>query len=199
MERESSSFNGGKPVTVVLLGGPGVGKSALTLRLINENFVKDYDPTIEDKYKKEIILDDEVIDLRIVDTAGNDDFKILIDNWITEGDGFLLTFAINDAESLKKLETKKMRIHKIKDTYKVPIILVGTKSDLKNERTVTVEEAEELAKKWNIEYIETSAKLKERSEEPFLKIIKAVLAPKQRPVVPENSGCKRFCNNCIII
>ena len=44
---------------IVLLGGPAVGKSALTLRMITENFVKDYDPTIEDIYTKEIVLDGE--------------------------------------------------------------------------------------------------------------------------------------------
>jgi small GTP-binding protein len=44
---------------IVLLGGPAVGKSALTLRMITQNFVKDYDPTIEDTYRKEITLDGE--------------------------------------------------------------------------------------------------------------------------------------------
>ena len=43
--------------TIVLLGGPAVGKSALTLRMITDNFVKDYDPTIEDIYTKKIIVD----------------------------------------------------------------------------------------------------------------------------------------------
>ncbi len=43
--------------TIVLLGGPAVGKSALTQRVINDNFVKDYDPTIEDIYTKKITVD----------------------------------------------------------------------------------------------------------------------------------------------
>jgi GTPase SAR1 family protein len=43
--------------TIVLLGGPAVGKSALTLRMITENFVKEYDPTIEDIYTKKITVD----------------------------------------------------------------------------------------------------------------------------------------------
>ena len=43
--------------TIVLLGGPAVGKSALTLRMVTENFVKDYDPTIEDIYTKKITVD----------------------------------------------------------------------------------------------------------------------------------------------
>lgn len=43
--------------TIVLLGGPAVGKSALTLRMVTENFAKDYDPTIEDIYTKKITVD----------------------------------------------------------------------------------------------------------------------------------------------
>lgn len=42
---------------IVLLGGPAVGKSALTLRMVTDNFVKDYDPTIEDIYTKKITVD----------------------------------------------------------------------------------------------------------------------------------------------
>ena len=43
--------------TIVVLGGPAVGKSALTLRMITENFVKEYDPTIEDIYTKKVTVD----------------------------------------------------------------------------------------------------------------------------------------------
>lgn len=51
--------------TIVLLGGPAVGKSALTLRMVTENFVKDYDPTIEDIYTKKITVDGKDCVLRI--------------------------------------------------------------------------------------------------------------------------------------
>ena len=51
---------------IVVLGGPGVGKSALTLRLVTENFVKDYDPTIEDRYTKKLTVDGKECTLSIV-------------------------------------------------------------------------------------------------------------------------------------
>ena len=43
--------------TIVLLGGPAVGKSALTLRMVTNNFVSEYDPTIEDIYTKKVTVD----------------------------------------------------------------------------------------------------------------------------------------------
>ena len=46
---------------LVVLGGGGVGKSALTIRLVTDNFLDEYDPTIEDSYRKNVQIDEEVI------------------------------------------------------------------------------------------------------------------------------------------
>ena len=45
---------------LVVVGGGGVGKSALTIQFIQSQFVEDYDPTIEDSYRKNGVIDDEV-------------------------------------------------------------------------------------------------------------------------------------------
>jgi hypothetical protein len=55
-----------------VLGSGGVGKSALTLRFVRDYFVKDWDPTIEDAYRKAITVDDGLCMLEILDTAGQD-------------------------------------------------------------------------------------------------------------------------------
>ena len=58
----------------VVLGSGGVGKSALTFRLITDRFVVGYDPTIEDDYRKQITIDGQVERLDILDTAGQEEF-----------------------------------------------------------------------------------------------------------------------------
>lgn len=45
---------------LVVVGGGGVGKSALTIQFIQSHFVEEYDPTIEDSYRKQCVIDDEV-------------------------------------------------------------------------------------------------------------------------------------------
>ena len=152
--------------TIVLLGGPSVGKSALTLRMVTENFVKDYDPTIEDIYLKKIVVDgmecglsNSLSIIGIVDTAGNDDFAVLVDSWINEGDGFLLVFSIIDRKSFGILETKKGRILKMKEHGTPPMLLLGNKCDLEHQRAVNKEEAEGIANSWKMEYLEVSAKV----------------------------------------
>lgn len=48
---------------LVVVGGGGVGKSALTIQFIQSHFVQDYDPTIEDSYRKQCVIDDRVAHL----------------------------------------------------------------------------------------------------------------------------------------
>eukprot|EP00490_Sorites_sp_Unknown_P007071 CAMPEP_0114656500 /NCGR_PEP_ID=MMETSP0191-20121206/12423_1 /TAXON_ID=126664 /ORGANISM="Sorites sp." /LENGTH=80 /DNA_ID=CAMNT_0001873811 /DNA_START=37 /DNA_END=276 /DNA_ORIENTATION=- len=70
-----------KEYKIVVLGGGGVGKSALTIRLVNDNFLEEYDPTIEDSYRKQCDIDGTPCMLDILDTAGQDDFAALRDAW----------------------------------------------------------------------------------------------------------------------
>jgi GTPase KRas protein len=68
---------------LVIVGGGGVGKSALTIQLIQvqksncyadlyskNHFIDEYDPTIEDSYRKQVTIDEETCLLDILDTAG---------------------------------------------------------------------------------------------------------------------------------
>lgn len=64
--------NGQETFHLSVLGSGGVGKSALTLRFVRDYFVKDWDPTIEDAYRKAITVDDNLCMLEILDTAGQD-------------------------------------------------------------------------------------------------------------------------------
>eukprot|EP00968_Pinguiococcus_pyrenoidosus_P011283 scaffold903_cov262-Pinguiococcus_pyrenoidosus.AAC.18 len=70
---------------LVVLGGGGVGKSALTIRLITDNFLEEYDPTIEDSYRKTMKIDGIEAVLDILDTAGQEEYSSMQDQWIREG------------------------------------------------------------------------------------------------------------------
>lgn len=72
---------------MVVLGSGAVGKSALTIRLVTQNFLKEYDPTIEDNYNKTITVDNTPAHLDILDTAGQDEYLQMQDQWMREGKG----------------------------------------------------------------------------------------------------------------
>ena len=147
-----------------------------------------YDPTIEDRYKKEVKIENKTFNIEILDTAGEEDYQNMMDMWINFGEGFLLVFAINDKESFSLLRSKRERILKGKHGQKTPMLLVGNKQDLKD-RQVKFEEAKQLADLWDIEYIETSAKTNYNCQEAFEKLALKIAESK---IKPKSGGCP--CN-----
>ena len=113
-----------------------------------------------------------------------------MDMWISFGEGFLLVFAINDHESFELLQGKYQRILKGKHGVACPIVLVGNKQDLDNERKVQTEEAKKLADSWKISYMETSAKNNFNCKEAFEKLASEIVKSKNK----EDTGPCCKCN-----
>ena len=139
-----------------------------------------------------------------------EDYQNMLDQWIDVADGFLLVFAINDKDTFNVLDEKYKRISKHKEKN-VPIILVGNKCDLENERQVTKEEANQKASAWKAKYIETSAltDVNKNCKEPFIQCAKAIkdnmvnkgkkeLKEISDEGVDENGNKKAGCKPCII-
>ncbi|XP_074071078.1 ras-related protein Ral-B isoform X2 [Macrotis lagotis] len=84
---------------VIMVGSGGVGKSALTLQFMYDEFVEDYEPTKADSYRKKVVLDGEEVQIDILDTAGQEDYAAIRDNYFRSGEGFLLVFSITEHES----------------------------------------------------------------------------------------------------
>lgn len=115
---------------LVVVGAGGVGKSALTIQLIQNHFVDEYDPTIEDSYRKQVVVDGETCLLDILDTAGQEEYSAMRDQYMRTGEGFLLVYAINSAKSFEDIGTYREQIKRVKDAEEVPMVLVGNKCDL---------------------------------------------------------------------
>ncbi|KAJ8878971.1 hypothetical protein PR048_019575 [Dryococelus australis] len=62
---------------VIMVGSGGVGKSALTLQFMYDEFVEDYEPTKADSYRKKVVLDGEEVQIDILDTAGQEDYAAI--------------------------------------------------------------------------------------------------------------------------
>lgn len=152
---------------LVVVGGGGVGKSALTIQLIQSHFVDEYDPTIEDSYRKQCTIDNEQVVLDILDTAGQEEYLAMREQYMRTGEGFLLVYAINFRNSMEELQTFYDQILRVKDTDNVPVLVVGNKSDLEIERQVSYEEGLEFARSLGCPFLETSAKQRINVEEAF--------------------------------
>jgi GTPase KRas protein len=165
---------GGTEYKLVVLGAGGVGKSALTIRLVTDNFLDEYDPTIEDSYRKSVMIDEQSALLDILDTAGQEEFSSMQDQWMRDGKGFLLVYNITSKSTFDEVSILHDKILRTKDAEKVPIVLAGNKADLKDERQVPYEEGTRLAKQWNCPFFETSAKIKLNNEACFFELVREI-------------------------
>ena len=66
-----------EPVRLAILGAAGTGKTSITTRFTENSFASEYDPTIEDTYKKEIEVDGNTVPLVILDTAGMEEYSVM--------------------------------------------------------------------------------------------------------------------------
>ncbi|KAJ3430268.1 ras-like protein rasd [Anaeramoeba flamelloides] len=159
---------------IVVVGGGGVGKSALTIQLVQNHFVDVYDPTIEDSYRRQVVIDEETCLLDILDTAGQEEYSAMRDSYMREGEGFLVVYAINSRNSFDEVSSFREQITQAKDSDDVPMIIVGNKNDLENERQVSIGEGQDLAKSFNSPFIETSAKTRTNVEESFFGLVREI-------------------------
>merc|ERR1711935_1257800 len=107
-----------------------------TIQLIQNHFIDEYDPSIEDSYRKQVTIDDETCLLDILDTAGQEEYSAMRDQYMRTGEGFLCVYSITSRGSFEEINDFRDQILRVKDADEVPMILVGNKSDLASERQV---------------------------------------------------------------
>ncbi|CAG02393.1 unnamed protein product [Tetraodon nigroviridis] len=183
---------------LVVVGAGGVGKSALTIQLIQNHFVDEYDPTIEDSYRKQVVIDGETCLLDILDTAGQEEYSAMRDQYMRTGEGFLCVFAINNTKSFEDIHQYREQIKRVKDSDDVPMVLVGNKCDLPA-RTVDTKQAQELARSYGIPFIETSAKTRQGVEDAFYTLVREIRQHKLRKLnPPDESGQDCMSCRCVV-
>ncbi len=150
-----------------------MGKTSLLIRYIKDFFNTDLKKTIGSSFLiKDVVIDEIDVRLLLWDIGGQDIFQKLRTIYFKGSNAAFGVFDVTDPQSLLKLPGW---VSSIKKTVKktIPMIIVGNKIDL--ERQVERQEAEDLAKRLNCDYLETSAKTGESVEIAFEKIARACL------------------------
>ncbi|XP_046375892.1 ras-related protein Ral-a-like isoform X1 [Haliotis cracherodii] len=164
---------------VIMVGSGGVGKSALTLQFMYDEFVEDYEPTKADSYRKKVVLDGEEVQIDILDTAGQEDYAAIRDNYFRSGEGFLCVFSITEQESFQATAEFREQILRVKNDENIPFLLVGNKCDLEEKRQVSNDEATKRAQEWKVVYVETSAKTRTNVDKTFYDLLRTMNKFKQ--------------------
>eukprot|EP01036_Dinobryon_divergens_P023919 gene23919-32317_t len=168
------------PIQLKLLtiGDSGVGKSWLLLRWAGENgkFSKSAQsmPTIGIDFKmKNVNINGKRVKVQIWDTAGQERFRTITTSYYRNSQGILLVYDITDRNSFLNMRTWVAQIQSNADVN-INKILVGNKCDLIQQRAVSFEEGQALAKEFKVPFMETSAMNDINVEEVFMKISKDV-------------------------
>ena len=177
-----------KSIKIAIIG-KAVGKSTLITRYLKNNNLRESDIDDNFIFESNINIEEQDYKLELMDTSSDEDYLNMFETWISFADGIILIFAINDIETFEILKKRYERIMKAKKDVKYPIILVGNKKDLENDRKVRIEEAKSLAELWGIEYIEISVKTNFNVNEVFEKLAQDIIKYKYPKPIKRARHC----------
>lgn len=139
--------------------------------------------------------------LEILDTAGTEQFTAMRDLYMKNGQGFVLVYSISSQSTFADLQDIYEQIITVKNVQDVPMILVGNKCDLEDERVVGKEQGMHLARQFgNCAFLETSAKLKINVNEIFFDLVRQINSKSPDGKRSRRRGRKRrSCASCNIL
>lgn len=180
-----------KEHTLVVVGSGGVGKSAITVQFLYNQFMTFYDPTIEESYRKQVVIDEVACMLNIVDTAGQEEYATLRDQYWGPGEGFVLVYSITSKETFVEVQDLTKLVLRTKDAATFPMVIVGNKKDLEHERKVPSADGENLAKDLKCPFYETSAKTRLNVDECFTSLVREIWADSDDAPSPNGENKKK--------
>jgi small GTP-binding protein len=151
----------------ILIGPTGVGKTAIVRRLVSDVFTDEAQATIGvDFHAVTVNVDGVPVKLQLWDTAGQERFRSVSKSYFRSAIGVYLVFDLSERSTFDELNTWLTDVHNLCDPNAV-VTLIGNKSDLLEERSVTAQEAESYAQIRQLSYLETSALGGDNIQEAF--------------------------------
>jgi small GTP-binding protein len=171
---------------IVVVGSSGVGKTAIVNQLVNKTFKEEGQPTIGVEFKSVAIqAEGENLKLQIWDTAGQERFRSVSKAYFRNAIGAVLVFDLTQKSTFDDVNSWLNDLNSLcaPNAY---IVLVGNKSDLKEDRAVSEAEANEASRRYNLEYVETSAKDGSGIGETFARLAGGIVRKTKQGAVPKS-------------
>lgn len=167
---------------MIVVGDPRVGKTSTILQFTDKAFRRTYIPTIGVNIsEKKIKVEDTLIELVIWDVAGQSKFQKMRKHYYKGARAYFLVFDLTDPKSYKNINAWNNDIKKYV-SEDIPGIILANKSDLKKSRYILIRDLKKLASDLGVEYLKTSAKTGKNIDEAFLKLGKAIINSRKKPI-----------------
>jgi small GTP-binding protein len=177
----------GEPLKLVVVGDGAVGKTCLLVVYAKGSFPTEYVPTVFENYKCKVTVGSEVRNVQLWDTAGQEELEYVRVLSYPNTDVFLFCFSVADRSSFANIKDKWYTEVNTQHGEGNPLyLLVGTKSDLRDETDNAVKEQEgkDLAQQIHaFDYVECSAMKNENVKQVFDTAIQKAV------IVPGGGGC----------
>ena len=163
------------PIKIMVLGNTAVGKTSFILKYTENTFQEVHLSTMGIDYKeKHIIIEGKKYRLSVYDTTGQERYKSLAFSLIKNTDGIILIYDVTNESSFKAVPDW-IQSAREKKGENYPMIILGNKIDLEDERKVKTEDGEELAQKYGLDFYEISNKENVNIENAILTLVKKIL------------------------
>ena len=152
----------------IIIGDSAVGKSNLLLKYAHNKFNEEYQATIGVEFgAKNVEINNKIYRIQIWDTAGQENFRSITRAYYKNSVCALVVYDITNKETFENVQTW-IEDCKNQSPKTIFLVLIGNKCDLESSRQVTYEEGEELAKRNNMLFFETSALTGKNVEDAFV-------------------------------
>ncbi|XP_051877536.1 ras homolog gene family, member Gd [Rhinoraja longicauda] len=188
-------------IKCVVVGDGAVGKTCLLISYTTNAFPAEYVPTVFDNYSAQMTVDGRTVSLNLWDTAGQEEYDRLRTLSYPQSNVFIICFSVASPSSFANVR-HKWQPEVLHHCPNVPILLVGTKKDLRNDSETikklkeqslsptTMHQGVTLAKQIRaVKYLECSALNQEGIREVFVEAVRAVLYPHR----------KKKSKNCVLL
>jgi small GTP-binding protein len=166
-------------IKIVIIGDSGVGKSNYLYRFVEGEFCPVHEATIGFDYKYKISIlpnSKKKVKFQIWDTAGQEKYVSINKNLFQRVEGIILMYDISEPKSFYNLDMWMKLIRE--NANELPLILIGNKIDLIQERKITKEKGEKFANDNNMKFFESSGKSGENVEDSFIFLAEQIIQKK---------------------
>jgi len=135
-----------------------------------------------------------------LDTAGQEEYKALRDQYMRSASGFLMVYSVIDRKTFEEINDFHSQILRVKDSENFPMVVVGNKCDLESERVISIDEGKNYAKSLNIGFMETSARARKNVDEAFHELVREVRKSIEKKKLKDGEkGKKKQGGGCMIL